>query len=412
MSDFFDKALKTGISLVKIPSVTTAASGKNEPLGKEVRKCLDIALDSAKELGFKVVDLDGYCGYAEIGKGEPFGILGHLDVVPLGENWRFPQGTIHDGVLYGRGVIDDKLPIIMCLYATAELISKGLTPKRKIRIVFGCDEESGNWQCMKKYNDTCGILSDGFSPDADFPVIYAEKGIFDTRVQFFANSKVNFSIKGGARINMVPDLCTLKISDKTYSFTGKSAHGSQPQKGDNAILKALSKLSEYSENVARILDAFSDNTGKKLGIDFCDVDSGNLTLNPGLIESDGDIITMSRDIRYPVTIKSDKVLQNIKTALPFATCSTINDQLPLKVDKNGKTVRALLSAYNEVTNKNAEPISIGGGTYARAMNGGVAFGPEFPDEDNMIHQVNENASIKSLRLAYDVYLKAIEKTCF
>ena len=412
MSIFFENALQKSIRLIKIPSVTTAGTRDGAPLGENVRKCLDIALDAAKELGFKTVDLDGYCGYAEIGEGEPFGVLGHLDVVPPGENWTKEQGVIEDGVLYGRGAVDDKTPIMLCLFATAELMSRGMTPKRNIRIVFGCDEESGKWSCMQKYNECCGVLSDGFSPDADFPVIYAEKGILDARIEFSANSDKAFEIIGGARINMVPDSCRLKIDGIEQKFDGRSAHGSQPQKGDNAVLKALKALSGYSENVRIVAEKLSDCTGKKAGINFFDADSGALTLNPGLISSDGDRIAISVDIRYPVSFSFETVMSALSAALPFAECSVINVQPPLKVDKNGASVLKLLDAYNSVTGENAEPISIGGGTYARAMNGGVAFGPEFPGEDNRIHQADECVTIASLKKAYDIYLKALEKTCF
>ena len=411
---YFDRALLKSIELIRIPSVKEAPlSGRvNAPFGENVRRCLDIALSAAAELGFDTVDLEGYCGFADVGDGALFGILGHLDVVPLGEGWSHPQGEIVDGILYGRGAVDDKTPIILCLYATAQLISEGYRPKKRIRILFGCDEESGDWQCMQHYNDTYGRLKDGFSPDADFPVIYAEKGILHVALKLPLDCPALTAIEGGTRINMVADRCTLSLDDAHYSFSGKSAHGSQPDKGDNAILKALSFVSARSRVAARLLSALTATDGSGLGIAMSDEQSGALTLNVGLISLSDGTLTVSLDIRYPVSYTAEHILSLISSAMPEAEVDVLGIQEPLSVDKNGHTIQTLLSAYNSVTGQNALPIAIGGGTYARAMDGGVAFGPEFPDEDNCIHQVDERISLTSLRRAYDIYLRAIAETCF
>lgn len=57
-------------------------------------------LRNFKKLGFKVVNLDGHVGYAEYGDGEEYvAALGHLDVVPEGDDWIYPAygAEIHDG---------------------------------------------------------------------------------------------------------------------------------------------------------------------------------------------------------------------------------------------------------------------------------------------------------------------------
>ena len=61
---------------------------EGKPFGEGPAEVLSVGLKIAEELGFHTVNLDNYCGYAEMGEGEEIvGIAGHLDIVPVGGDW-------------------------------------------------------------------------------------------------------------------------------------------------------------------------------------------------------------------------------------------------------------------------------------------------------------------------------------
>lgn len=437
MKDYFAEALKTSIQLIKIPSEKgRASSGK--PFGNDVYQCLELTLNKAKELGFDAHNLEGYVGYCDVGKGDMFGILGHLDVVPLGKGWTYNQGEIVDDVLYGRGSVDDKTPTILCLYATKQLIDEGYTPKRTIRFIFGCNEESG-WACIDKYRELEEMPREGFSPDADFPVITREKGI----THFYARTENNIpeliSLHGGEAVNMVAPSAVMELRFKdgnkqarcfesavergltvtqskgvlTISASGRAAHGSKPELGDNAITKLLSLLSEqFGGNVSELFELFGAIDGSGVGLNISDEPSGALTMNIGVARLNNELIQLEIDVRYPVTYKREFIYHRMDTSLKNCSVLMKSDQPPLFVSNDCELVTELLGAYNEVTGEEAKPISIGGGTYARALPVGVAFGPEFSDGDYHIHDVDEHISIADLKKAYEIYYEAIKRLCF
>ena len=428
MEKYLNEIIETTRKLIAFNSIQEA-SLPSMPFGKANYDCLQTALKICKEIGFTVKNLDGYCGYAEIGEGDSFGILAHLDIVPAGEGWDYDafKGEIIDGVLYGRGVLDDKGPIVCCIYAIKKLLDEGFLPKKKIRIIFGCNEESG-WKCIDHYLQVEKMPPVGFSPDADFPVIYLEKGI----AHYTISTPLDVvDITGGLRVNMVPNKASLTVkytkqyeeflqqNNATYTvdnelitvFTeGVSAHGSTPEKGVNAIIK-LYKLS----NIAKLQDfatKFESNNGSGVDLNISDAESGNLTLNLGAISYINNTLFMQLDIRYPVKYTEEFVREKLENNLPNCTILLNSNQLPLYVDKNSTLVQTLLNAYNSVTNENLQPIAIGGGTYARAIEQGVAFGPIFPDMESTIHQANERVKVSDLLRISKIYYKAIKELCF
>lgn len=432
--ELFNDFLNSAKKLIAIDSVESTPS-ENAPFGKGVAECLRETLCIAKSLGFKVVDGDGYYGYADIGEGQDlFGILGHLDVVPYDDTWSVPplSGNIVDGYMYGRGMQDDKVPTLMCLYAVAELIQSGLKPTKRIRVIFGCNEESG-WKCMDRYVEREELPTMGFTPDSDFPVINCEKGVAHYSVRLIAPKGVTV-FNGGERANMVMDYCKLTLDEldektreiaqksglivenNTIIATGRSAHGSTPHKGDSALNKIVKALADsHGGEWQRLFDIIAPTDGSGMGIAESDSVSGALTTNIGTVRLvDGEIV-FDIDVRYPINGDRDKIREKMQKS--FGNSSKIDINFyhdPLYVPKDSALVYALLSAYNEITGDTAQPISIGGATYARAMPSGtcVAFGPIFPDEESTIHGRDERASIESMRKAYQVYLKAIKNICF
>ncbi len=407
LSDALDFLTK----LIKIPSVEGEPE-PNMPFGKNVNDALVLALDQLEKLGYKTANMDGYCGYGTIGEGEKFDILMHLDVVPEGKGWLHDPygGEFVDGKIYGRGALDDKGPVASVLYAIDRLITEGRTPKKQIRIILGCNEETG-WRCMDHFMETEEFAPMGISPDGDFPVINCEKGIAHYVVTF-PLPKTVANIVGGDRVNMVPDYAEITFADgKTMSAKGKSAHGSQPQLGENAILKILSALKDSAPELYNFGQKLSSPFGQNIGLNMMDAESGNLTINLGTVKTDGDNVLFELDVRYPATQKVDTVTDILRQNCG-GEIEIVYSHKPLYLAPDNELVKTLLNAYNKVTGENSKPIAIGGGTYARCLKLGCAFGPVFPDDEDCIHQPNEYIRLDSFVKMSDIYYEAFKNLLF
>lgn len=407
-----------------------AESRPGMPFGEQNFACLTDVLKMCESFGMKTVNLDGYCGYAETGDGELVGILCHLDVVPTGDNWNTDpfEAVIKDGYIYGRGVVDDKGPAVLNIYAVKELIESGLKPKRRIRLIFGCNEESG-MKCMEYYKSHSEIPSLAYAPDAEFPLIVTEKGIAD--VVAYLSKPVGLSyIKGGQRRNIVPDLCEAKIEKKRVvditkakacliredddfyilSAKGKAAHASTPKLGENAIVKVLEDL--YAVTRDSVYKEIADKCvtdGSGIGLKVEDF-SGAFTVNLGKIETENEKLKLNIDMRCPVTMCEDKVKAG---ANAFSVENDVTFSPPLNADENSYLVKTLLGVYGDVTKNDKKPLRIGGGTYARALPcPAVAFGPVETDEICNVHDANERISVESFEKAYEIYKTAIKRLCF
>lgn len=428
-----DSAIISLSEIIKIDSVKSDPLPR-APFGKGPRIALDFALGLLNSLGFRTHDGDGYYGYGEVGNADLplFGILAHLDVVPVSPNWKHnPFGSeIENGYLYGRGTLDDKGPAIAAIYAVAQLLHEGYVPKKRIRIILGCDEESG-WRCMERYCQVEEMPVEGFSPDADFPVINCEKGLVCHAVRVARPKGV--SITAGTRSNIVPDTATATapydpiIEDKakelgleyivndgklTVNTTGVSAHGSTPELGVNAISKVLTALGAKYELFESVSRALSPTDGSGVNLAVSDDKSGSLTLNLGIAETSDDAITFTVDIRHPISVTRDDVTAAISKAMPYAQVERLNYHDPLYVDKNDPLVKTLLDVYNEFTGEHAEPLTIGGGTYAKMLPKGVAYGPVFPGEVALIHGDDECISLSSYEKLIAIYKEAVKRLCF
>ena len=385
------------------------------PFGDGVKDALEYFLSLAGSFGFETENYDGYAGEVIFGEGEEFAILAHLDVVPAGSGWSHdPFGGEIDRVnkrIWGRGAMDDKGPAVISLFALKALKDEGFIPGRKIKLIVGCNEESG-WKCIDYYKAHAHMPDEGFSPDADFPVIYAEKGIMHVKLKFKADG--NFSaLKGGQRVNMVCDRCeyageidqnkikkyNLFVENGKIVSKGKSAHGSTPAEGINAIPAMLKYL-----GLDEIESTLFNNPFR-----LCDLkdETGSLTFSPNIIEGGKNCIYVTCDIRYPATHSREEVLSLLKSA--NAEFEILSEQAPLFNDKNCFLIKTLCEVYNEVTGKNVKPVAIGGGTYARALKCGAAFGPEEAGEECTIHQANEYITFEKIERCFKAYYLAIKK---
>lgn len=422
-----------------------SVEGKPEadaPFGQGPKACLHAALNICDELGFETKNLDNYCGYAQIGQGEQvIGILGHLDIVPCGEGWISDpfKMDIRDGKVYGRGVSDDKGAVVASMIALKILKDMGIELNKRVRLIMGCNEESGS-KCLAHYVECEGHIDMGFTPDGEFPGVHGEKGMISALMKSKQTKIID--IKGGVASNVVCNRCVVKVEKNSFSkrlledyfnnndieytstedndtvtidVKGMSAHASTPQLGINAISHALCALKAAGFN-----DPFVDfycshigleNDGKMLGIALSD-DYGSLTLNNGVIYKDGDTVCATIDIRFPVTMITKQIIglmeENLEDENGIIEITGRHEPLFYPIDS--PLVSKLLSAYQEVTNDHETmPMTMGGGTYAKGIHNCIAFGCAFLGEDNHIHDANESCAIDSLLKQVEIYTIAIMK---
>lgn len=425
--------------LVSYPSYYKEDVG---PFGSSNRQILDCALKMMSDIGLKTQNLDYYCGFGETGSGSKLiGILAHLDVVPDGEGWLSdPYKMIEkNGTLYGRGVSDDKGGVIASLYALKYLIEIGYPFKKRIRLITGCNEESGS-KCVAYYVKKEGHMDCGFTPDAEFPGIFAEKGMRHGKIKAKGSKIIN--IKGGEASNIVCKICetTLPLNSfvdkklKAYfnsqtekvsytltknkdnyllRVTGVEFHASLPDSGVNAINHTFEALyaAEFDDELVNYYHRNIGNCkhGEKLGLDTLKDEYSDATMNVGKAYKKEDTIYLSVDTRFPVTASLAKVRPFYEPLNSGNIIFTdIEEEEPLFFDKKAPMVLAMLKAYQEVTGDKSEMLAIGGGTYAKAINNCIAFGCNFAGEDGCIHQANEYLHIKSLQKQVLIYIEAIK----
>ena len=448
MKEDLVSAIRTCIQIKSVKDVEHAALGA--PFGPGIKEALEWTLELGQKFGFTVKNVEGYAGHIEMGEGELLGILGHLDVVPEGDGWSVPpySATIKDGKIYGRGALDDKGPTLTALFAMKAIKDAGIPLNMKVRLILGTDEESG-WADMDYYLKQEQVPKLGFAPDAEFPLIHAEKGILHLELSQSQISSLPHlvHIQGGERANVVPDLCQVTLKgiseeliakllkgfpfpegvngmlvsqtsdqDIKLSFNGVGAHGSLPQNGKNAVIYALQflrtlPLDPTEQHLIDNILKFPGTGfyGEGFGITLSDEPSGKLSLNLGILELSSDQMRYVVDIRYPVTYKLNDVLLPIERIAKTEklTLNVLTHQAAHHVPKDSALVQSLLKAYSDVTGLEAFAFAIGGGTYAKALPQGVAFGPVFPGEPEVIHCPDEYISIDNLLLTTKVYAQAI-----
>ena len=404
--------------LVSINSEKASAK-KGMPFGKNNSLALSKFIDVAKRMGFSPINHDNYLAEFSVGDGEEIGIIGHLDVVPVGSGWNTHPFTLTkiDNVYYGRGVHDDKGPTLLALYALKDVVDSGVSFKRKIRFFAGTNEESG-WEDIEYFKNVGGTFPKyGFSPDGNFPLSYAEKGIYPTEFTIPAFEKFS-NLKGGLALNAVCDYATVKplftpnkadLDKFGLSFDGEviiskgvSAHGSTPRLGVNAFKAIFEYMLSVGERVQNVYDCLFND---KHGVFKMVSEQGEVTLSPNVITSEKNVVKILCDVRVPAPFTQEQLKQKFNE---FELQYTMQEtHPPMLVEKEGWFVQTLLNAYNTVTKQNAKPISMGGSTYARAFEMGCAFGAGFPNANNGAHEPNEHFSEEEMLLTYEIYKNAI-----
>lgn len=427
--------------LRKLVKYNSEFSSDEKPFGSENRKVLDEALKILEAKGMKTNNLDYYCGYGEVGEGDKtIGIVTHLDIVPAGDGWETNpfELTIKDNTIYGRGVSDDKGASIASAWAIKYLLDTGYNFKKKVRLILGCNEETGS-QCVRHYVEKMGDVDMGFTPDGDFPGIYAEKGMISAQVVGH-NSKI-IDIKGGDASNIVCKkvVCKLPLdsfdekkfgeyltsnnikyelnrnsSDIEITVYGVAAHASTPDLGVNAINYLMMALKESNFNDS-FVDFFAKNIGLSLhgelmGYEDLKDEVTNTSINIGVAKKEGNDIKLSLDMRFPIKSSIEKCSKPLIDTKENENEIIIHSSVePLYFDIHSPFIQALDKAYRDVTGDNKTQMeAIGGGTYAKAMKNIIAFGCEFIGESNHIHDANERLEIESLKKQIMCYIEAIK----
>lgn len=457
-----EEALADVSAFLQIKSVVTSPL-EGMPFGEGAFKALSFAYDCSEKFGFNSVMLDGYAAFADYGTGtQTLGILSHVDVVPEGTGWTFdPYGGIcHEGKIYGRGALDDKGPLIASLYALRAVKESGIELKKKVRLLYGSNEETG-MESIEYYLSKEKGFDLGFTPDAVFPVIHAEKGWMNLQFSKARSEnlqregenttdalKISF-VRGGVAANVVADQCeagiladfegikkaydqlvhyinrsgnrlSLKCEEGTLLITsyGKASHASRPEVGVNAIsimMEALGSLDLATDEGSACVEWYNKcigmgYNGELSGCCFEDALSGKLTFNVGIIELTQKGFEMTVDIRYPVGSTVDEVVEGVAETFGESgfVIECLGNENPLFVPKEHELISGLMGVYQQFTGDfQQEPMVMGGLTYARSMPNVVAFGPLFPGEKSLAHQKDEHIGVEQLMKMIQIYAQAI-----
>lgn len=448
--------MKTALAdLVACESVRGAAT-ENAPFGEGVKQALDTFLSLCASKGLAVRNMENFVGVAEIGdQTSPLGILCHLDVVPAGEGWESDPFTLTEkgGFLYGRGAIDDKGPAVAVLYALLAVLATKKPLVRGVRLIAGCAEETG-WEDMDYYTARESLPKLLFTPDAEFPVIHIEKGRVQGKLskkfEPTAAPKAVTNIDAGVAVNAVPERATASLrgfsaeelsalcdkvalpdavkfeiaEDGDYTVltvVGQAAHASTPEEGMNALCALLRILAalpldecDGADGIRALSRLFplGETDGASLGVCRRDEESGALTASLDLLTFTEEKMTAEFDIRFPVC----ETVDGIKTALAFTAeregfSFFATGAEPHHVPEESPLIQTLLGVYEQVTGEPGYAVAIGGGTYVHDTKTGVAFGAEFPGDDNRMHAANERVETEKWMKTALIYARAIEEIC-
>ena len=448
-----DEYLSDLAKLIEVPSVAKPGITPGEyPFGENSAKALAAAKALVESYGFEAENRDNFCIVAHAGTGdEKVGIFGHLDVVPVSDDWTYPpfKLTVEGDYIRGRGVIDDKGPILATVYSVRCLKELGLLPKREIEIFMGGDEECGmeDIEHYKATSEKLPVVS--LSPDADYPLCHGEKGIMWFYINIPNENSNLVKITGGTVKNIVPGYTEafFKTDDVQAAIkefdgmerieateedgmlkiaaTGSPIHSSFPDKGVNAIgvlANAVLKTNVANEGAKKTLEFLSmvnkDCHGAALGVAIEDEPSGKLTHVGGVVKTlDDGRVNLSIDIRYPVTFNGDEVFGMIKEYLGGFGVELVDysDSKPIYIPADSDFVKMCMKSIDEIFHRDEwKPYTMGGGTYARRLKNAFALGPDDPQNRSpfdlyhgSIHQPDESMSIDRLMKTAKLYARLL-----
>ena len=292
------------------------------------------------------------------------------------------------------------------------------------------------------------------SPDADYPLINLEKGRYAPKFSKKAQStgeRTVTAFSGGTTGNIVPCKASVTLSGikardiieeikkaeertgvvfsteenetLTVSALGVSSHAAHPENGSNAqtaLISLINSLPLTDNEVTRSFKALeklfphNETDGSSVGIRMSDELSGALTLNFGVLHFKDGVFTGSLDMRCPMCADEENVKKVIDSRLEECGFTVENcSMVPVHyVPEDSPIIKTALGVYEEYTGNKGYCLSIGGGTYVHDIDGGVAFGIEFPGTDYRIHGADEFAVVNELLLTAKMYTAIIYELCY
>lgn len=425
-------SLKEFVAINSVYDENTADD--NDPFGKGVSDALNYICNLAKQDGFEATNYGNKVVEILCGSGDKnITIMAHADVVPAGTGWKHEPFSMHKrcGVLGGRGVADDKGPLLAAYYAMKSLRDYKLIDGYKVRFLVGGNEESGSrgieyyFHDLKKEQPTLG-----FSPDSDFPLIFAEKGIINFLVEKNIELTNIQSITGGVASNSVIEKCEVvlkeqngfcdyctrnnynfeKVDEKTVVFLGKAAHGAIPELGVNAGMLALKAIADYTCNdeLKMIVNMYTPLDASGYNCASLSKEMGHNSSNIGLISYKNGELNITVNFRYTDACKKEDLISNIKKVNKDLKITILAESPLLYYDKNSVLISTLLKSYQDETgDTKTKPLAIGGGTYAKEADNVVAFGMQFPGWESNMHSPVEAVRIKDLYKGMAIFARAI-----
>jgi succinyl-diaminopimelate desuccinylase len=452
-----DELLEDLKTLCRIPSVA-GSPAENAPYGPGPAQALEAAMTMCQSYGFSVKNYDWRVMTADLGQaqGRALDILAHLDVVGPGDGWDsdpFEPVIRPDGYIYGRGVSDDKGGAVAALYALRCVQELGLPVRKGCRLILGTDEESGSGD-IDYYYQREAPAPNTFSPDSEFPVCNAEKGMYRLRFRKTFSPETALprvvSLHGGFRTNVIPTeasavvagmepmhlmagaapLCaelgaTCQVTQTPegarLTVTGHGCHAASPELGINGntvLFYVLSQLpladcasTRAVEDIARLLP-HGDHFGKALGIAQADEPTGMLTCAFTQIDMTEAGIEGLCDCRVPLCATAENCKDVAEGAMGTCGFEAAGMMIPPHyTSADSDFVRTLLECYETYTGKPGTCYSMGGGTYVHDVPGGVAFGIGMPGVDVRMHGANERYPVADLVTTVEIFAQAIAQLC-
>ncbi|RXT59000.1 Sapep family Mn(2+)-dependent dipeptidase [Lacticaseibacillus chiayiensis] len=411
-------------AVMQIKSVR-GPSRPDAPFGSGPRAALDAVAKLGTAYGFQTKVIHGAMTAIQWGDDDQhyIGIVGHLDVVPAGKvAWHFPPYdlTEQNGRLYGRGILDNKGPSVACLFGMKLLKDAGYRPKRTICLILGSDEESGSAD-VPRYLASQAPPDFGFTPDCKFPVVYGERGIvnYQLTTPITDGSLDNIGeILGDQASDHVPDQLEVSVNGQAVRATGKRVPSNAPELGINAITRLaatlLSKLAvrgQFADYCRWLVTKLADqHDGAGLGMAFTDAASGKLIVTPYQWQKTDQTLTLRLAMRYPVTYHEADVTQALTAAiLPGTDIKAIRSLPSVLHDRRDPRLQDLAQAYEQITGQPGQLVTTTGATYARTMPNIVAFGPSFPGQKGIAHNVDEWMDENDLKLNMLIDMAAMMK---
>ena len=368
--------------LVKIPSINVR-DDSDKPYGRQCAKALDYLQDLCREKDLIAENFDYHCLEVKCDNnrsGKRLVIATHADVVTAEDDHIYAPfaGSVYGDYIIGRGVVDDKGPLMASLYALAFFKEYGIPLKNDIRLFFGSNEECG-MDDLDYYLKIAGQPDWGLAVDDDFPAVNGEKGLVQFTIAAPKSAHAEMIRSFGPNQRIVHDFCETTID-------GANTVLKRSEKIPNPVLYAFTQsgvpLFRDPEDAEKIIGLLQDTDGSGMGICFCDEMSGKTSVKVIRAQTAGENIELTFDVRIPVSADAEEVADSIRA---YAE----RQKLAVRIEKVSRgyyltaehpMISMLTDLYNNEANADDKPYVMGGCTYARKFDHGCGFGAGNPHE--------------------------------